>query len=344
MTKHSSWLARLLGCVALLCSMALTPVFAADAATGADQVLRQQSQPLNNAPVWREVRSGDQHVTTVKGVETGVLIQSGGQTWRALRNGPVMLYGGIAFCAMIVLLAVFFKLRGPIMLSGARTGRLLQRFSTMERATHWAMAISFCVLAVSGLVMLFGKHVLLPLFGYSLFATVAVVCKNVHNFIGPLFILSVIVFIVLFVKDNVWQKIDALWIRKAGGLLTGEHIPSHRFNFGEKTWFWLGVVGLSSLVGASGLVLNFPNFEQGRAVMQIANIVHLVGGLLVTTLSLAHIYIGSIGMEGALDGMKSGYVDETWAKEHHELWHDEAMRSQSAEPRAGSSMPAAARV
>jgi formate dehydrogenase subunit gamma len=336
MKLHLSWLARLLCCVAALCALPATPAMAADAAAASEQALRAQSQPLNNAPVWREVRSGDAHHTTVKGVDAGVLIQSSGQTWRALRNGPVMLYGGLALCAMLLLLAAFFKLRGPIKLSGSKTGKLIQRFNTVERAAHWSMAISFCVLAVSGIVMLFGKHVLLPVFGYSLFSTVAAVCKNVHNFVGPLFILSVLVFIVLFIRDNVWQAIDALWIRKAGGLLSGEHVPSHRFNFGEKTWFWLGVVGLSTLVGISGLVLNFPNFEQGRSVMQIANVVHLVGSLLVMTLSLAHIYIGSIGMEGALDSMKTGYVDETWAKEHHELWYDEAVRRQPAEPRPGA--------
>jgi formate dehydrogenase subunit gamma len=334
MKLYLSWLARLLCCVLALCALPATPVMAADAAAASEQALRAQSQPLNNAPLWREVRSGDAHYTTVKGVDAGVLIQSSGQTWRALRNGPVMLYGGIALCAMLLLLAAFFKLRGPIKLSGSKTGRLIQRFNTVERAAHWSMAISFCVLAVSGIVMLFGKHVLLPVFGYSLFSTVALVCKNVHNFVGPLFILSVLVFIVLFIRDNVWQGIDALWIRKAGGLLSGEHVPSHRFNFGEKTWFWLGVVGLSTLVGISGLVLNFPNFEQGRSVMQIANVVHLVGSLLVMTLSLAHIYIGSIGMEGALDSMKTGYVDETWAREHHELWYDEAVRRPPAEPNA----------
>jgi formate dehydrogenase subunit gamma len=343
MKLHLSWLARLLCCVAALCALPATPAMAADAAAASEQALRTESQPLNNAPVWREVRSGDAHHTTVKGVDAGVLIQSSGQTWRALRNGPVMLYGGLALCAMLLLLAAFFKLRGPIKLSGSKTGKLIQRFNTVERAAHWSMAISFCVLAVSGIVMLFGKYVLLPVFGYSLFSTVAAVCKNVHNFVGPLFILSVLVFIVLFIRDNVWQAIDALWIRKAGGLLSGEHVPSHRFNFGEKTWFWLGVVGLSTLVGISGLVLNFPNFEQGRPVMQIANVVHLVGSLLVMTLSLAHIYIGSIGMEGALDSMKTGYVDETWAKEHHELWFDEAVRRQPAEQNSGA-LSGAARV
>jgi formate dehydrogenase subunit gamma len=343
MKRDTTILQRALWMVCVLGALLGGTASLAAGPAAAEQAQRQQSQPLNNAPVWREVRSGEQHVTNIKGVDTGVLIQSGGQTWRTLRNGPITLYGGIALCAMVVLLAVFFRLRGPIMLSGEKTGRMIERFSTLERTAHWSMAISFCVLAASGLVMLFGKHVLLPVFGYTLFSVVAVVCKNVHNFVGPLFIMSVLVFIVLFVRDNVWRSIDALWIRKAGGLLSGEHVPSYRFNFGEKTWFWLGVVGLSMLVGVSGLVLNFPNFGQGRFVMQGASIIHVTGALVVMTLSLAHIYIGSIGMEGALDGMKTGQVDEAWAKEHHELWYDEALQSRPAETHAGS-MPAPARV
>lgn len=200
-----------------------------------------------------------------------------------------MLCGGIALCAMLLLTA-FFTLRGPIKLSGSKTGKLIRRFNTVERAAQWSMTLSFCVPAVRGTVLLFG---------YSVFSTVAVMCKNVHNFVGP-----------LFIRGNVWQAVYALWLRKAGGLLGGEHVPSHRFNFGKKTWFWLGVVGLSTRVGIRGLVLNFPNVERGRSVMQIVNVVHLVDSLLVMTLSLSHIYLSSIGMEGALDSMKTGYVDE----------------------------------
>lgn len=291
-----------------------------------EQVKRQTEQPLNNTPMWKEVRAGEQNYTSVRGVDAGVLINPGGQTWRALRNGPVMLYGGIMFCAFALGLVVFYMLRGPIMLEGPKTGRLIQRFNSVERLAHWSMAITFCIQMLTGLIMLFGKHVLLPVFGHSLFAWLAQVCINVHNFVGPMFLLSVLVFIVMFVKDNVWQAIDALWIRKAGGLLSGEHVPSHRFNFGEKTWFWLAVVFLGLIVSVSGLILNFPNFEQSRLLMQQANIVHLVAGLVFMSLSLAHIYIGTVGMEGAIDGMKTGYVDEAWAREHHELWYEAAKR------------------
>lgn len=310
----------------------------------ADQAKRQVDQPLNNAPMWKEVRSGQPAYTSTRGVDTGVLIQSGGQTWRQLRNGPVSLYGGIVFVAALLGIGLFYRMRGPIKLAEPKTGRLMERFTLVERWVHWIMAGSFVVLMISGLIMLFGKHVLLPVFGYTLFSWLALSCKNVHNFVGPVFLASALLFIVLMIKDNMWQAIDAQWIRKAGGLVSGAHVPSWRFNFGEKTWFWMGVVGLGLVVSASGLVLNFPNFEQGRSVMQTANIIHVVGALVVMTLALGHIYVGTVGMEGAIDGMRCGYVDETWAKEHHELWYEqkkhEMVSAQELEASRAASGPA----
>lgn len=306
--------------------LASAPVPAADAPQAG-----QAQQTHNSAPLWREVRSGEPAFTTVRGVETGVLIQSGGETWRELRNGPITLYGGILLCVVVVAIAIFFKVRGRITLHGRPTGRLIERFNSLERAAHWGMAVTFVILALSGLTLLFGKHVLLPVFGYTLFSWLAVLCKNLHNFVGPLFLLSIVASFFIFVKDNVWQAADADWIAKAGGLFSGRHVPSWRFNFGEKTWFWIGVVLLGLTVSATGLIMDFPNFEQGRGMMQTANIIHAIGAILFICLSLGHIYIGTIGMEGALESMRSGYVDETWAREHHEYWYNE-VKQRTAEP------------
>ncbi len=290
-------------------------------------ITQVQVQPSHNqAPLWREVRSGSAGVTQVRGVETGVLVQSGGETWRELRNGPVTLYGGLLLCLVLLALAAFYQWRGPIRLAQPLSGRRIARFSPFERAAHWSMAGSFVVLALSGLTLFFGKHVLLPVFGYTLFSWLATICKYLHNFIGPLFLLSVVVAFFLFARDNLWQAVDALWIKKAGGLLSGEHVPTWRFNFGEKTWFWFGVVLLGLGMSATGLVMDFPNFEQGRGLMQTVNILHAVGAMLFIAMSLGHIYIGTIGMEGALDAMRDGTVDETWAKEHHEYWYNEVQR------------------
>ena len=257
-------------------------------------------------------------------------------------TGPVTLYGGILLCVALAAIAVFYKLHGPIKLKEPRTGRLVERFNLVERTAHWSMAGSFVILALSGLNMLFGKHLLMPLIGHTLFSWLAVLCKNLHNFIGPLFLLSIVVSFFIFVKDNLWNRADALWIKKFGGLFSGEHVPSWRFNFGEKVWFWGGLVCLGLSLSISGFVLDFPNFDQGRGIMQTANIVHVLSALLFTSMALAHIYIGTIGTEGAIEAMRDGSVDEAWAKEHHEYWYEE-QKHKAAEPGAApaSSAPAA---
>jgi formate dehydrogenase subunit gamma len=215
-------------------------------------------------------------------------------------------------------------LKGPLKLHGQPTGKLVQRFSSWERAIHWSTAIAFVVLAVTGVLLLFGKHILIPVIGHAGFAWFATISKNVHNIVGPLFIFCVACMFIVFVRDNIWHGIDWEWLKKAPQVLSGKaHVPSGKYNAAEKGWFWGGVALLGLVVGASGLILNFPNFEQTRFTMQIANIVHGVGALLFVAASLGHIYMGTIGTEGAYKAMRTGYVDETWAKEHHELWLNE---------------------
>jgi formate dehydrogenase subunit gamma len=316
--------------VVWLLALAGTPALAQSAA--AEQVERQQTQPLNNAPVWREVRSGEAHFTTVRGPETNVLIQSEGNTWRLLRNGPVSVYGGILLVVVPAAIALFFLAKGALKVHGTPTGRTIQRFSTFERIVHWGTAITFVVLAVTGLAILFGKHLLAPVFGTAFLGLLLTVGKAIHNYVGPLFLLFTVLMIFAFARDNIWQAYDALWIRKAGGLATGEHVPSGRFNFGEKSWFWLGVTVLGLVVAASGLVMDFPNFGQTRETMQWANIIHATTAILFMALALGHIYMGTIGVEGAYGSMKTGQVDEAWAREHHEFWYNEVKAGKSGRP------------
>ena len=298
---------------------------AADTSTAKAQVQRQADQPGNNAPVWRDVRSGENpyQTTQVRGPETSVLIQSQGETWRQLRNGPITIYGGWLLVAVVALLALFYWRKGKIMLKEKPTGRMMVRFNYFERVVHWSAAISFCVLAVSGLVILFGKYVLLPVFGYTLFSWLAILSKSVHNFVGPLFTVCVLVMFFTFVKDNLPSARDIGWLLKGGGLFTGEHVPSSRFNAGEKSWFWFGVTALGIVSSATGFILDFPNFAQSRELMQQANVIHAVSAVVFMAMSLGHIYLGTIGMEGAYESMRDGVVDEVWAKEHHEYWYEE---------------------
>jgi formate dehydrogenase subunit gamma len=327
----------------LACAVSLAPLaWPADTGSAREQAERQQTQPLNNAPVWRDVRAGENpyQTTQVRGIETHILVQTEGEIWRQIRNGPVTVYGGWLLLVVCAIIAAIYFAKGPIRLHGRPTGRVIERFNSLERITHWTVAISFCLLAVTGLIILFGRYVLLPLFGYTLFSWLAMLSKNVHNFVAPVFIVSLLVFIVIYVKDNLPEKGDLAWLAKGWRIFAGEHVPSGRFNAGEKVWFWIGVVVLCLIVSATGLILLFPNFEQGRLIMQQANVIHAVAALLVMAFSLGHIYMGTIGVEGAYENMRYGYTDETWAKEHHEYWYD-AVKDQF-KPMAGGGVPSAA--
>jgi formate dehydrogenase subunit gamma len=306
------------------------------------QAQRQQVQPGNNAPVWREVRSGKEGFTTVQGRETGVLVQSEGQTWRKLRNGPITLYGGWLVVLMLIAIGLFYRLRGPIGLHSPPTGKMVERFSAFERIAHWSMAISFCVLALSGLTMLFGKYVLLPLIGHTLFSWLAELGKNLHNFVGPIFLFSIVVFVLKFIRDNIPRAYDLTWLVKGGGVFSGEVVPSGRFNAGEKIWFWGGVIGLGTVSCASGLVLDFPNFDQTRALMMLANVVHVIAAILFIIWSFTHIYLGTVGTTGAYEAMRNGYVDETWAREHAQYWYEDVQAGRRALPSGGPDAAVAA--
>jgi formate dehydrogenase subunit gamma len=291
-----------------------------------EEAKRQVTQPYNNAPLWREVRSGsiDSNITTqVRGRETNVLINAKGEDWRQFRNGPVTLIGGAILLVVALAIWAFYRWRGTIKLSEPPAGRLIQRFTEWERLNHWTVAISFVVLGVSGLIMFFGKYVLLPVLGYTLFSWLAKIAITLHNFVGPVFFVAIIALFLTFLKKNGWQPYDFTWLKKGGGLASGEHVPAGFFNAGEKLWFWGGLTLLGLLVSCSGFVLDFANFDQTRNTMQLANMVHSIGALLFVTGSFGHIYIGTVGMEGAYAAMRTGLVDESWAKEHHELWYND---------------------
>ncbi len=302
-----------------------------------NQAERSRDQPANLSPTWRIIKEGTNNYSSLPALESGVLIQpkqqflgqsratTAGEAWRQYRNGPLTMLGGWLLILAVVGIAAVFLIFGPVKLKEGRTGRLIERFTSVERLAHWTVAITFVLLAFSGLLMLFGKHVILPLFGHTLFGWVAFACKNIHNFVGPVFTISLVVFFVIYVKDNLPEASDLKWLSRLGGLRGKGHVSAGRFNAGEKLWFWGGVVFLGLIVSASGLVLDMlvPGILYTRGNMQIANVIHLIGGVLIAAMSFAHIYIGTIGMEGAYAAMRTGYVDDTWAREHHDLWYDD---------------------
>lgn len=295
------------------------------AETRDDPAARDRIQPYNNAPIWRQVNSAQAFSTQLPRFEGGVLIEPRGENWRQLRNGPMTVWGGWFLVGVLVVIALFYLYRGQIRLHEPPTGRLIERFTFVERAVHWLNAAAFVVLALTGMLMLFGKHILLPVSGYTIFSILAIVSKTTHNFVGPLFVVTTIALFAIFVRDNWIRGYDLRWLARAGGMFSkrGDHPPSGRFNGGEKMFFWLGVVVLGVIVSVSGFVLNFPNFEQTRATMQTGWLIHVGAALLFIAIVFGHIYLGTIGLEGALESMESGYVDETWAREHHRYWYDD---------------------
>lgn len=314
-----------------------TPAPTEENASPAAAAQRQTTQPLNNAPIWREVRSGAPQVTTVRGRETNVLIQSQGETWRSLRV-PIVFWGGMLVALAILGLAVFYFIRGPLDVpANEKHGvRLIERFPPMDRYAHWLLAITWVALAITGLILSLGKSVLLPLIGYTLFSWLAVVAKNLHNFVGPILIVAVPLLFVRFVRDNGIGIEDIKWLLNIWGYFKGHEYPSGKFNAGEKLVFWIVLVILSTALVASGLVLVFPNFDQTRSTMQIANVVHVIAAYLAISLALVHTYLGTIGMGDAYKAMRYGYVDESWAKHHHQRWYEAILAGQAREKIVGA--------
>ncbi len=333
-----------LTCSLLMASVLTLPVSAQDAS--ADPKYQQQSngeraksQPGNNAPMWRAVGQGADGQSSLpkrEAPEAGNLIQgqvqypgsrmtNAGDAWRQTRNNIIIPYGGALIFITLLAVGLFYWRKGSIGLQGEESGKTIVRFTYFERAAHWANAIAFCTLAISGLVMAFGKFFMLPIIGNSLFGWLTYLLKNAHNFAGPLFAVSLVVVFCVFVRDNFPSKADLTWLLKAGGLFSSEHVPSHRFNAGEKIVFWGGVFFLGIIVVGSGLVLDklIPNLEYLRATMQVSHMIHAVAALLMMAMFIGHIYLGTVGMKGAYKAMKTGKVDETWAKEHHEIWYDD---------------------
>ena len=325
---------------------------------------RAKVQPGNNAPMWRSIGQGVTGYSSLplrEAPEAGNLIQSvvqypgstlttAGEAWRQVRNKWIIPYGAAIIAISMGALAILFWRRGTMELHGDPTGRKIERFTPFERSAHWANAIAFSLLAISGLVMAFGKYFIQPVIGSALFGWLAFVLKNVHNFAGPLFAVSLLVVIVTFIKDNFPRAGDLSWLLNGGGMLTKKpvHIPSHRFNAGEKILFWSGVFVLGITVASSGLVLDklVPNLLYDRAMMQTAHMVHAGAALLMVALFLGHIYMGTLGVAGAYKAMRTGYVDETWAKEHHALWHDDVKVGKIPAQRSGvnGALPTAAPV
>ncbi|MGQ0662546.1 MAG: formate dehydrogenase subunit gamma [Pseudomonadota bacterium] len=278
---------------------------------------------------------GVQGRVTIPDPKAGVLIQPQGRDWRAAIKGPVSVLGSWLILGMVALLIVFYITRGKITVAGGLSGRTIERFNPLDRFTHWVTAGSFVVLALTGLNITYGRYILLPLLGPEAFTALTIAGKYAHNYLAFAFMVGLAMMFVLWVRHNFPNRYDIEWLMQGGGMFKkGLHPPARKFNAGQKILFWLVIWG-GLAISISGVYLLFPFSFGDIGAQQIAQIVHAVVSLALIAVVIAHIYIGSIGMEGAFAAMETGQVDEKWAREHHSVWVAEVKGEALPEGRPG---------
>lgn len=319
----------------------------------------------SDSETWRKIRKGIVGTVSIPDKKAGQLVQSEGDNWRAAKNGPLSTWGALGLGGIILLLVLFYLGRGKIMIDHGISGKTVTRFADLERTAHWLLAVSFIILALTGLNITYGKYVLLPILGKGAFAGLAEIGKWLHNYVAFAFMAGLVMILVLWIKENFPNKYDFKWLAQGGGMFSrGLHPPAKKFNAGQKILFWLVLLGGASL-SMSGIALMFP-FETSMFAgtfkilnifgfglptelspleeMQYATIWHGAIALFLIVVVIAHIYIGTVGMQGAFDAMGSGEVDQNWAKEHHSVWAEEVIGSKKGKKKKKKSgaSPAAA--
>jgi len=315
MTTHRSALAGLFAMVALVLAIwTAAPVLAQQVPQG----FNPTAAATKEEQLLQQLRTIDGRVS-IPDQRAAVLMQPGGE-WRNVHNSTLPLVTGVALLGMLALLAIFFMVRGRIAIEAGASGLRILRFNGFERFVHWLTASCFIVLAISGINVTFGRRLLLPLIGPEAFTTFSQFAKYAHNFLAFPFILGLVLMFLIWVAENIPNGRDVAWFKAGGGLIGKGHPAAGKFNGGQKMIFWSVILGGAAL-SFTGVLLLFP-FFWGTTIadIQLAQIVHAVVAALLTAVMLAHIYIGSVGMEGAFDAMGSGEVDVNWAKEHHSLW------------------------
>ena len=299
----------------------------------------------SDSELWRALKGGAKLTTQNKDPNAGVAIQTNGQEWRIIKNGSYPTYSAWGILGTIGILCLFFAIRGRIRIGhGGPSGETITRFKLIERLGHWLLASSFIILALTGLNLVYGKDLLLPLIGKEAFASITIFGKWIHNYVAFSFMLALVWVAITWIAYNIPHPRDIMWFLRGGGILGGGHPPAKKFNAGQKVIFWVVILGGFSL-SLSGWTLLFPFTTEHFAAtfgvvnsifgselptalsplqeQQLAQLWHGIMSVIMTCIIIAHIYIGSIGMEGAAAAMTTGDVDRTWASEHHSLWVEE---------------------
>jgi formate dehydrogenase subunit gamma len=321
---------RRAGLVLALALLAIGLVPQAEAQTPAQPPAPQTYNTRERPPIGLTDSNAAEQLRALLGAEGNVsipdakarvLIQPQGRNWRQTMEGTIRSLGTWLVLGMLAVIIAFFLLRGRVTIEHGPSGRRVQRFIGLERFVHWFTASAFIVLALTGLNVTFGRHVLLPLLGPDLFSNVSLAFKYAHNYVAFAFMIGVVLTFLIWVIHNVPNRHDLEWLAAGGGLVgRGTHPPAGKFNAGQKAVFWSVVVGGVAL-SITGLYMLFP-FQFGDIhSQQLMTVIHAIVALVLIAIIIAHIYIGTLGMEGAFDAMSTGQVDENWAREHHSVWY-----------------------
>jgi len=275
---------------------------------------------VSDTDIWDNFRGGNPK-DILAPTREGQMMTTTGQQWRVIREKFIRKYLGWAPLVVIGLLAVFYLIRGPMKIAGGRSGKTIPRFNLSARVAHWFMAGVFIILGLTGLIILLGRVVIAPYLGLEANSVLTSAAMQGHNLFGPIFIFALIWLFIKFVRGNFFQWVDLKWIFKLGGFFGG-HVSSRQFNFGEKSWFWMVILG-GIVISVTGVIMLFPGLVDDIRWLQLSTILHALGAVALIAVAFGHIYVGTIGMEGSLDSMLKGEVDENWAKEHHDLWYEE---------------------
>ncbi|MCF6191079.1 MAG: formate dehydrogenase subunit gamma [Cocleimonas sp.] len=322
----------LLACllITLFAIFSFSPAIAAEDKLGnSNNTVTQQLGVKSPATdLWRAVRqrefkgsAGLSSSSQVKSMGSTEFINIKGQEWRNFRMGQLVPYAAYLLGGVLLVLALFRLIRGKIKIKAGRSGKKILRFSPFQRFVHWSTAILFVILGVTGLLLTFGKSGLIPIIGGKAFGAMAGVGKVIHDYLGPVFGIMLLIMLFTFIKGNFGNWTDVKWFFKGGGMFGG-HASAGRYNGGEKAWFWVAILA-GAVVVVSGIVLDFPYFNQTRDDLQLSHLVHAIGSVGILAASFGHIFMGTVAMEGAYESMRTGYCDENWAKEHHDLWYDD---------------------
>ncbi|GLP97559.1 formate dehydrogenase subunit gamma [Paraferrimonas sedimenticola] len=282
----------------------------------------------SQAHMWQAIQEGQQGVTTSQSTFHDQLINVNDE--RLIPARETYLAPGImlAVFGMIAAFAVFIAVNGISKLHGGFSGKMVYRWSKFDVFIHWLGAIPCLLLILTGIALLAGRFFIQPYLGDGAWSSLVYLSKEIHDVMAIPFIIGWAVMVVLWAKNQMPAKYDLGWILVVGGYINfgpfkGKHPDAGFANAGEKMWFWtFAFVG--ALVVASGVVLLFPNLiEPSRSLSMLAVVVHGAGAIIIAAFSIIHIFMATVMSEGGMECMVSGYCDENWAKQHHNVWYDE---------------------